>query len=478
MLGTKDILVKIKGDNKNFKGAMTGANTSMKGFAATTASSSAVAATSTKAMALSMASSMAIATAGITLVIGGVIALAGALKAAVQGASDDADVTAQTTALLKQQGVVWNDVSDAVINHIEALQNLTGFGDTELQESFNTFVASGMNVEDALLAVNAAAAVAASGEMGLATATKAVGKEYTTGTSKLKDYGIEADTFTESMKQISAAFGDGSQRAETLEGKMGVLTEAIMDQLKPLGAQLLPIMTSVLDLFIWGARNVLPPLIYVFQLLMLPIKAVISGLKQIYEVASAAWDALTGDWSAAEKHWNNALEIQKDYNKELKNTVLNIKEVSDTTGAIIPVTSIDGGVDGGIGGAAGIGAGTQQSIGMQTAKRLQDIRAQGITAEEYAGADISWSKIGQIETSRAEREATQGEEEIIIETQTQTEAINVGNTELQTQTEIMAESNNLILEELKTHSKLLIKILKKITKPKPTSMMGSQNSGA
>lgn len=480
MLGAKDILVKIKGDNKQFKGTMTGANTSMKGFAATTASSSAVAATSTKAMALSMASSMAIATAGITLVIGGVIALAGALKAAVQGASDDADVTAQTTALLKQQGIAWNDVSGAVTNHIEALQNLTGFGDTELQESFNTFVASGMNVEDALLAVNAAAAVAASGEMGLATATKAVGKEYTTGTSKLKDYGIEADTFTESMKQISAAFGDGSQRAETLEGKMGVLTEAIMDQLKPLGAQLLPIMTSVLDLFIWGARNVLPPLIYVFQLLMLPIKAVISGLKQIYEVASAAWDALTGDWSAAEKHWNNALEIQKDYNKELKNTVLNIKDVSKTSDAIIPVTGIDDGVDGGVGGplgGAGAGAGIQQSIGMQTAKRLQDIRAQGVTAEEYSGADISWSKIGQIETSREERAATQGEEEIINETKTQTEAINLGNVELQTQTEIMGESNILMLEELKTHSGLLSKILKKIDKP-PTSMMGSQNSGA
>ena len=329
MLGAKDILVKIKGDNKQFKGAMTGANTSMKGFAATTASSSTVAATSTKAMALSMASSMAIATAGITIVIGGVVALAGALKAAVQGASDDADVTAQTTALLKQQGVAWNDVSGAVTNHIEALQNLTGFGDTELQESFNTFVASGMNVEDALLAVNAAAAVAASGEMGLATATKAVGKEYTTGTSKLKDYGIEGDNFTETMTQITAAFGDGSQRAETFEGKMGILTEAIMDQLKPLGSQLLPIITDVLDVFIWGAKYVLPSVVYAFKVLIIPIKVIIASLKQIYEVASAAWAALTGDWEAAEKHLNIAVDIQKELNDSTINTLKNIETEAD-----------------------------------------------------------------------------------------------------------------------------------------------------
>ena len=329
MLGAKDILVKLKGDNKNFKGAMTGASGSMKGFATTTATSSTVAATSTKAMALSMASSMAIATAGITIIIGGVVALAGALKAAVQGASDDADVTAQTTALLKQQGIAWESVSGKVTDHIEALQNLTGFGDTELQESFNTFVASGMNVEEALLAVNAATAIAASGEMGLATATKAVGKEYTTGTSKLKDYGIEADTYTESLKQITAAFGDGSQRAETFEGKMGVLTEAIMDQLKPLGAQLLPIIMDVLDAFIWGAQNVLPPLIRGFGLLMIPIKGVIMNLKSIYEVAKAAWAALTGDWKAAETHLQNIKDLQKEFVDDSIRTIKNIERETD-----------------------------------------------------------------------------------------------------------------------------------------------------
>ena len=329
MLGAKDILVKITGDNKNFKGAMTGASGSMKGFATTTAVSSTAAATSTKAMALSMATSMAIATAGITLVIGGVVALAGALKAAVQGASDDADVTAQTTALLGQQGIAWDSVSGKVIDHIEALQNLTGFGDTELQESFNTFLASTMSVDDALLAMDAATAIAASGEMSLTAATKAVNKEYTTGTSKLKDFGIESDNFGSILDQVNSKFGDGSQRADTFAGKMGILTEAIMDQLKPLGAQLLPIIMDVLDVFIWGAQNVLPPLIRGFGLLMIPIKGVIMNLKQIYEVAKAAWAALTGDWEAAEKHWKNIGDLQREFVDDSIRTIKNIERETD-----------------------------------------------------------------------------------------------------------------------------------------------------
>lgn len=409
MINAKDILVKLKGDNKNFKGAMTGANTSMKGFATTTTASTTVAATSTKAMALSMASSMALATAGITIVIGGVVALAGALKAAVKGASDDADVTAQTTALLKQQGIAWYDVSDAVTNHIETLQNMTGFADTELQESFNEFISAGMNVEEALQAMDAATAIAASGQMTLTASSMVLRKEFTVGTSRLKNWGIEADNMSGILEQVNDKFGDGSQRAETFEGKMGILTEAIMDQLKPLGAQLLPIMTDVLDLFIWGARNVLPLLIRGFQLLMIPIKGVIMNLKQIYEVAKAAWSALTGDWEAAETHWNNVWKLQKEFNKESMNTILNIESEA---GAQDRVTiAVQGTADAHNANADAINdenAALQTQLSLQerikaaTSRQMAAVR-KGVTAREYSeGQYGNWTQIKQAESAAAE----------------------------------------------------------------------------
>ena len=219
MLDAKDILVKLKGDNKDFKGAMAGANTSMKGFATTTTSSTAVAATSTKAMSLSMAASLAIATVGLTALIGGVVALVGALGKAVSASAEDAEATARTAALLEQQGIAWESVGDHVLNYIEDLERLTLYGDTELQTSFNELIASGMGVEGALEGMSAAAAIANSTELSLTAATQMLGKEFTTGTSRLKNYGIEADNFEGILAQVNETMGDGGHVTDTASGK-------------------------------------------------------------------------------------------------------------------------------------------------------------------------------------------------------------------------------------------------------------------
>lgn len=456
MVGAKDILVKITGNNKQFKSQMAGASGSMTGFAGTTVGSTATAAGATKAMSISMAASLAVATAGITVVIAGVVALAGALKAAVTGAADDAAVTAQTTALLEQQGIVWESVSGKVTNHIEALQNLTGFGDTELQESFNTFIASGMSVEDALLAMDAATAIAASGEMNLSTATKSINKEFTTGTSKLKDYGIEADNFGSILDQVTGKFGDGSQRAETFEGKMGILSEAIMDELKPAVAGLIPIAMGFLDILVWGAKNVLPPLIYVFKILLIPIKGVIVGFKQIYEVALAAWAAITGDWDKAKLHYDNVIKLQNDYNNEIKETIGLKKEEADITNGepTSGFISTPTGVPSPTGGAETItGAAFDEDAYWSN---VMDLMQQGITPEEYSGRIFSTGQRpgpGLSETEKWEKilaskrdSISEGEENIVTETKIQTDTIK--------------QSGNNVVDELKIQTSKLDNIIR------------------
>lgn len=326
MIGAKDILIKLKGDNKQFKGQMAGANTSMKGFATTTKTSTAVAATSTKAMSLSMAASLAVATAGITVVIGGVMALVGALKKGVAGAAEDAEATARTIALLKEQGIAWESVGDHVLNYIEDLERLTLYGDTELQTSFNEFIISGMSVEEALSGMSAAAALANGSELSLTAATKYLGKEFTTGTSRLKDYGIEGENFAEVMDVINEKMGDGSHVTETASGKFELLKIEFMDQAKILGTELLPVISDLLNAMIWGAKNVLPILIHMFKMLIIPIKFVITGFTILISTATAAWEALNGNFDAARAHLETNLDLAKEFNKETYNTILNIKD--------------------------------------------------------------------------------------------------------------------------------------------------------
>jgi len=329
MLGAKEILIKVKGDNKDFKQSMSGANASMKGFATTTTVSTGTAAASTKAMGLSMASSLALATAGITVLIGGAIALAGAIKDVMGASIEDQEATSKTIALLEQQGIAWDDVGDSVLSYIEDIEALTTIGDTELQTSFNELITSGMSVQEALDGMSAAAAIANGSEMSLSAATKALGKEFTTGTSRLKDYGIEADSYASILGQVTDKMGDGSQASETLSGKWKLLSNELMNNLKPLGEAMIPILTSLMEGLIWGTKTVLPPLIYNLKMMLLPIKGLITYMKILSVVAQAAWEALNGNFTESKRLLNDVIELETAYVNEIKNTILNIEKKTD-----------------------------------------------------------------------------------------------------------------------------------------------------
>jgi len=329
MLGAKEILIKVKGDNKNFKQSMSGANTSMKGFATTTTVATGTAAASTKAMGISMASSLALATGGITVLIGGALALAGAIKDVMGASVEDQEATSKTIALLEQQGVAWDDVGDSVLSYIEDIEALTTIGDTELQTSFNELITSGMSVQEALDGMSAAAAIANGSEMSLSAATTALGKEFTTGTSRLKNYGIEADSYASILDQVNDTMGDGSQASETLGGKWKVLSNELMNNLKPLGEAMIPVLTTLMNTLIWGAKNVMPPLIYSLKIITLPIKALITGLKVLSVVAQAAWEALNGNFIESKRLLNETIAMEIAYANEIKNTILNREKETD-----------------------------------------------------------------------------------------------------------------------------------------------------
>lgn len=312
MLGAKQILINVKGDNKNFKTAMAGASTSMKGFATTTASS------------------MAIATAGITIILAGVVALTGALKSAVGAAAEDQEATARTISLLEEQGIAWNDVGDDVLNYIENLERLTLFGDTELQTSFNELIASGMSVDEALAGMSAAAAIANSTEMSLSGATKALGKEFTTGTSRLKDYGIEAENFNDIISQVTDTMGDGGHVTETVAGKYELLKIELGDQAKLIGNSLLPAISSLLESLIWIAKYVIPDLIYAMSLLKLPFITVIGLAKSFIKVLEAGWEALHGNFKKSKELLNESKEILSETWEEMQDVVWQLDRNNDT----------------------------------------------------------------------------------------------------------------------------------------------------
>ena len=125
-LGAKDILIQLKGDNKDFKNAMTDSDKSMGNLT-----------NSVKKYGPAMAAAFAVGTAAF-------------IANTVQMAAAEEVVNRQTESMLKSQGVMWSSVKNEVVDYINELERLTAYGDTDLQMAFNRMISSGMSYTEAM----------------------------------------------------------------------------------------------------------------------------------------------------------------------------------------------------------------------------------------------------------------------------------------------------------------------------------------
>ena len=229
----KDILIHIKGDDKDFQGAIRNSDKSMGTFAS-------------KMQAYGPAIGAAF-----------VGAAAGLVVMSVKMAAAEEAVSRQTEALLKSQGMMWSSVSDDLNLYMKDLERLTAYNDTDLQVAFNSMIAAGMTYTEAMENMNTVTSMSYSLNRDLNSMALLVGKAYNGQTGELSRYGIVLDEsldktekFAGLQKHVADNFADASERTDSFEGQMQTLNNEMSNFAEALGNELIPASTTAI-----GALN-------------------------------------------------------------------------------------------------------------------------------------------------------------------------------------------------------------------------------
>ena len=230
MVGSKDLLIKIMGDNKNLKSSMNDSDKSVDSFTQKV----------TK-VGPAMAASLAIGTAAFVTM-------------AVKMAAAEEVVGRQTESLLKSQGVMWNDVNEELTDYINNLETLTAYGDTDIQLAFNRMISSGISYERSMESLNMVTDIAYTRNISLVAASDLVAKAYNGQASSLKRYGIVVEDGVTGLEaldavqgQVNKNFADASDRVDTLEGKMELMRTKVDDTAEAFGNKLIPQLSYYMD---------------------------------------------------------------------------------------------------------------------------------------------------------------------------------------------------------------------------------------
>lgn len=234
----KDILIHIKGDDKDFQGAIRNSDKSMGTFASK------------------------MQQYGPMIGAAFVGAAAGFVAMSVKMSAAEEAVSRQTEALLKSQGVMWTNVSGELDSYMKQLEDLTAYNDTDLQQAFNTMIAAGMSYTEAIESMNTVTSMSFSLNRDLASMALLVGKAYNGQTGELSRYGIVLDEsldktekFTGLQQYVADNFADASDRADTFEGQMEGLKNETSNFAEALGAELLPGLTDFVKLLVEGSEE-------------------------------------------------------------------------------------------------------------------------------------------------------------------------------------------------------------------------------
>lgn len=226
----KDILIHIKGDDKDFQGAIRNSDKSMGTFAS-------------KMQAY-----------GPMIGAAFVGAAAGFVTMSVKMAAAEEAVSRQTEALLKSQGLMWGSVSDELNLYMKDLERLTAYNDTDLQVAFNAMIAAGMTYTEAMENMNTVTSMSYSLNRDLNSMALLVGKAYNGQTGELSRYGIVLDEsldktekFAGLQKHVADNFADASERTDSLEGQIQTLNNEMSNFAEAMGAELIPATTEFIS---------------------------------------------------------------------------------------------------------------------------------------------------------------------------------------------------------------------------------------
>ena len=227
-LGAKDILIQLKGDNKDFKNAMSDSDKSMGKLTK-----------SVRRYGPAMAAGLAVGSAAF-------------IAMTVKMAAAEEAVNRQTESMLKSQGIMWSSVKDELADYINGLETLTAYGDTDLQMAFNRMSSAGMSYTATLDSMKMVTDIAYTKDMDLVAAADLVAKAYNGQASSLKRYGIIVEDGVTGLEALNAVqsevsdnFADAADRTETLEGKMSTLKNISDDFKEGLGNELIPEVTHL-----------------------------------------------------------------------------------------------------------------------------------------------------------------------------------------------------------------------------------------
>lgn len=234
--GAAGVMIHIKGDESQYQKALSNANNSTNTFASSVSRYG-------KAMGLALGT-----------------AAVGFAAMSIKMAAAEEVVSRRTSALLKAQGVAWDDVSESVDAYMKRLELLTSYNDTDLQEAFNQLIASGMSYTEAMESMNTVTSMAYSLNRDLTSMSMLVGKAFNGQTGELSRYGIvlddtlsEQEKFAGLTKYVADNFADASDRTGTLSGQLDVLKNSAFNIAEEMGAELLPdLITHLESLNKWG----------------------------------------------------------------------------------------------------------------------------------------------------------------------------------------------------------------------------------
>ena len=226
----KDILIHIKGDDKDFQGAIRNSDKSMGTFASK------------------------MQQYGPMIGAAFVTAAAGFVAMSVKMAATEEAVSRQTEALLKSQGLMWRAVDEDLNAYMKDLERLTAFNDTDLQQAFNTMLAAGMSYTDAMESMNTVTSMSYSLNRDLASMALLVGKAYNGQTGELSRYGIilddtlsKTEKFSGLQAYVANNMADAAERTDSLEGQMQTLNNEMSNFAEAMGAELIPATTGFIS---------------------------------------------------------------------------------------------------------------------------------------------------------------------------------------------------------------------------------------
>jgi hypothetical protein len=318
-----DVIINIKGNAAGAMAAMATAEAGLYGFANVG-----------KIVAAQLASSAAVATAGLSLLIGGAIALGYSIKNAVSASAEEQVVGQRTAALLASKGIAYEELAISIDKVLKKQEAMTTYNDTDLQTSLNNILRMNVSLADAYELNVVAANLAYTADINLVSASQLISKAISGRTSSIEQYGFDLEGLTEQeeiyqaiLEQAPDVLAEASAGQNTMAGQMDQLSNQISNIAEAFGAEFLPMIlggTKKLTSFIIDNMDTIA---VIMDIVAGSIKIVYANFKNGFTtivVLTKLLIALGEAFMAVAAGSAGSVDGFKEYMKKSKETMLSI----------------------------------------------------------------------------------------------------------------------------------------------------------